>query len=294
MRSLVVVVVGLLCGAASIAAGQNSERANGFDEKGVCQAERGRVRKPTDAASRLADELSSTEALASSTRTMTTHFQAVLRDPKSSEDDRAQARLAIKRLEQDLSSYTSDLARLKEEHHRAVAAKEEATKLADECVYKARTDYDRQADAERDAQERQLAADEAHNRDIMSSPKNVRGGLSGLICIADMVRSQALKEIKTEKRYARVAGVQDNSKLYELQTTVRSADEAKTKYRSQLKALKLRPLGCKSAVAKTVAACVLTSDEENNVDPECLEGKHSGAVEAALIVLWMERMGLDE
>jgi hypothetical protein len=267
--------------------------ADGFEQTAVCRAEQGRVRKPTEDAKRLADEISSNESLASSTRTMVAHFQAVLRDPKSTEDDRAQARFAIKRLEQDLSSYASDLSRLKEEHARAVVAKDEATKTATECVQKARAEHERQAAAEKEAQQRELEADEAHNQEIMSNPQNVRGGLSGLICIADMVRAQALKEIKTEKRYARVAGVQDNSKLYDLQATVRSADEAKAHYRKKLKALNLKPFSCKTSVAKSVAACVLTSDEENNVEPECLEGKHSGAVEAALIVLWMERMGLE-
>lgn len=145
----------------------------------------------------------------------------------------------------------------------------------DECVAAERAKHDA-AVAEYDKRvkeidDREAARDARIKAEIADRP-TVRAAISAWICVEDAVRSRVLAEIKTEKKYSKVSGAQNNAKLYELQQMLRTADTNKAKRKADLKALKLAPLGCKVPQVKRAAFCVMDHSDEG-FDESCFDGE---------------------
>ena len=251
--------------------------AGSFDERAVCKAER---RALDDASGRVGYNQRSADAL----------------QPKIA-DAKAKASAAPDAIGRDgMTAYANMLVQQQrqflKDRDTATLQVSPANTAVEACVLRERAAFDtaNKEEAERveaDIAEAQAAA--AHEHEVMTNKAFTRAAFSALVCIDDANKQTALEEIAQEKKYSQIGGVQDNRKLYDLQTQVRNSDEGKARHLDELRQLlKMPALGCKDAVVKATVTCVTTRDETNAVDAPCLEGKLAGPVEATLIVIRLE------
>jgi hypothetical protein len=98
-------------------------------------------------------------------------------------------------------------------------------------------------------------------------PQYVRPILSALICYQRAARTVALDEMRTEKRYSELGGVQNNVKLYALQQRVREMDEGIAESKRLLASKRWKALPCVERRVKMVVACL----EANEAGEDCDE-----------------------
>lgn len=112
-------------------------------------------------------------------------------------------------------------------------------------------------------------------------PGWMRPALSARICRDQAERATALREIAKERRYARTTkgGVIDLAEIHRLQGEVRAADERIADLRARLKALKVKPMGCKERQVQRLMPCVLGRDL-----PDCRRPPVSEVLELLLVL----------
>ena len=95
-------------------------------------------------------------------------------------------------------------------------------------------------------EEKKQAAEEktALLKAFLENPKAVRLMLSARLCAGQERRKRAMVEIAQEKKYARIGGALNLSKLRELQDEVRTADTIVAQSNLGLKQEKAKPLSC--------------------------------------------------
>lgn len=126
--------------------------------------------------------------------------------------------------------------------------KEERRKRDDEAIASARASMAERSRQEAEAAQRINAA--------QLNPKIMQPALSAALCFDASVRIRALSEIRKQQRYAKIGGgIIDRQAIYELQRTVREADEDASKSRAALKELKVPALTCKRQDVLRFYAC---------------------------------------
>lgn len=141
-------------------------------------------------------------------------------------------------------------ARLDAERERQRIA---AEKDRQEQEAQAAAEAERAKKAEADA----AASDERIGK-IRSDKKQMALVFGAILCGIDFQRRQALEEIAKEKKYARLGGMVDKVKLYNLQRQVRFADERAAGVREKLKQpiyAGVKPVACASKDVQRVLVC---------------------------------------
>ncbi len=110
------------------------------------------------------------------------------------------------------------------------------------------------AKEERDEEARIIAARKA-------DPQWMRPLHSAYVCAHRGSKRETLKEIQTEKRYAKVGGIVSKSKLYELQQDLRHFDERIAVHKKGLKSLGVKPSPCKSKRVQLLTECIRSTVE---------------------------------
>lgn len=182
------------------------------------------------------------------------------------------------------------LENVRAEWRRKASSRELTAAALKECVARERGAFDTRAEADRAeaqrrAEESQRQADkETKEREriksLMGHRPTLQVAISAKLCVDAGGRATALREIAAEKKYARIGGVQNMSKLYELQQDVRDYDERKVVWQRTLKQLKLKALGCKASDVKPLAVCIQQATEE----PACGLPPLDEQIEAATIL----------
>jgi hypothetical protein len=101
----------------------------------------------------------------------------------------------------------------------------------------------------------------------LTRPEWTRGLFSARICLLEEMRTDALKEIATERKYSAIGGAVDLVKLHRLQQDVRAADDRLVMQRALLKDTKLPPLSCSKENVRSLVACI------RSLYPESREGE---------------------
>lgn len=101
--------------------------------------------------------------------------------------------------------------------------------------------------------------------------------LSTRICRTEIARRNVLDEIKKQRKYARIGGVQNNSILYSLQTKLRVADESIASDRKSLATWPAKALSCNDDMVKAIRMCA----EDEAPPSECSNPS------MALVVQWV-------
>lgn len=110
----------------------------------------------------------------------------------------------------------------------------------------------RQAAEAKEANDQEAEA-EATRRD----PKAMSVVFGAIFCYTKNLRNVALAEIAKEKKYARIGGMVNKVKLYNLQQAIRWADETEAEERKNLKGYRrVVPLGCNNASVAAVTQCL--------------------------------------
>jgi hypothetical protein len=160
-----------------------------------------------------------------------------------------------------------DLRRLEEterqERDAAEARHQEARerRLAEAERIRVEQEQQKREEEARRAEEQRAAAEHAAMvEERKRDPRYAIPVLSGLLCYERAVRADALKEIRTEKRYSEIAGVQDNAKLYALQQRVREMDEGIAETTRLLASKGWKALSCAGRRVRLVVACIAAHD----------------------------------
>jgi len=119
-------------------------------------------------------------------------------------------------------------------------------------------------DREREAQARRERLEEKRKRS--RDPKWLGPALSARRCYHSLVRAEAIKEIQTEKRYAKLGGVVDMRKLHDLQTFVRTQDEGIANADGALARWKLKPSSCSGKLVSEITRCLRVAREQADDD----------------------------
>ncbi len=91
-------------------------------------------------------------------------------------------------------------------------------------------------------------------------PERLPAIFGATVCIGRETKSAALTEIAKERKYARLGGMVDKEKLYELQQRVRWADEHAEADAKAIKTWKVKPLPCSSRLVREIITCKHDSD----------------------------------
>ena len=104
-------------------------------------------------------------------------------------------------------------------------------------------------------EEKKQAAEEKAGllKAFLENPKAVRLMLSARLCAGQERRKRAMAEIAQEKKYARIGGALNLSKLRELQDEVRTADIIVAQSNLGLKQEKAKPLSCAQEAVQQAA-----------------------------------------
>lgn len=161
-----------------------------------------------------------------------------------------------------------------------IATRDASAKTMADCVDKERQAHRARVDA-RIAEEERKAAEEADKRDriekLMNSAPTVRRALSALTCVAKGDRTAALRAIADEKKYARIGGVQNLSKTYDLQQEVAAADRRTAWLSGELRKRKTTAIKCGDPTVKQIATCISLAVE----DDRCLVDEVAGALQVS-------------
>lgn len=111
--------------------------------------------------------------------------------------------------------------------------------------------------------------DEAQIEARLEDPAYLAAGWSSVRCYWLAEKADAVKELATEKRYARLGGVIDARKNYGLQLWARKADEHAAEAAQQLRAMNVAPLDCRQPHMKTISACVVAWAAWEDAEEDC-------------------------
>jgi hypothetical protein len=184
--------------------------------------------------------------------------------------DLAAAKKWRDKYKRELDEAVADLEAARAQWRQVALKRDEAAKALGECVVRERAEFDARVEARRVAAQEKADAESKRRERVValvSDRPTMQVALSAMICVETVERAAALREIAAEKKYARVGGVQNNSKLYELQRQVRSHDERKLEWQKGLKVRKLKALGCALATVRPVVECILQPVDA----PSCAE-----------------------
>jgi len=118
-----------------------------------------------------------------------------------------------------------------------------------------RATAERRAIAARERAKREAAVETAR-AEVANNPGALRCIRSAIVCLSNVVRTIAKKEIETENKYAREGGgMIDKVKMYRLQQVMRTADEKSSDAKSGLDRMKALP--CKDTDVEAVMSCAL-------------------------------------
>jgi hypothetical protein len=220
-----------------------------FDERDVCLNERGRA---NGAADQVRAPRSEAWALAG--------VERARRDLAAATNDRARAQYkrrldeAVAQLESVRAATIADIAK-----------RDETARQLSECVERERRAFleeaaARSAEAERKANEQRAQRERIEK--LMSSKPTVQLVLSAMVCVAKNDRASALRAIADEKKYARIGGVQDNAKIYELQQAVRESDQRAASLGRELKQRKSTAIKCGDPKVTQLATCITRPIED--------------------------------
>lgn len=254
--------IGIMLLTASIARADNEPP---FDEGYVCHDERSIA---TSAANRAARPPSDAAAVA--------HVERARRDLDGATKGRAQYKRwldeAVAELKNVRAARTADIAR------RDTSAR----KLA-ECVEGERRNYAARAavqaaEEERKANDKRVEIDRIER--LMGSVPTVRLALSALVCLTKNDRTDALRAIADEKKYARIGGVQNNTKIYGLQQEVRAADQRTAFFLGELRKRKVTAIKCGDPTVRQIATCIRAAADE----APCLAAEVAEPLQAVRVI----------
>ena len=146
------------------------------------------------------------------------------------------------------------------------------------CIERERGAYLERDTARRGEDERKAAAGAAERERVerlMNSAPMVRLALSAMVCVTNSERADALRAIADEKKYSRIGGVQNNSKIYDLQQQVRQSDQQTALLVGDLKKRKTTAIKCADPTVKQIVACLHAAAE----DAPCLVDSVAGPLE---------------
>ncbi len=138
-----------------------------------------------------------------------------------------------------------------------------AARAVEDCRDAIKGDLERLDKREAEDSE-QLKADRARLAQVEAvrqSPRLMSVAFGAAICAARQVRSASIAEIAKEKKYARIGGYENKSKLYELQRRIRWADEQEAAERAAAKGAHIAPFPCTNGEVKTAIACTSSGSE---------------------------------
>lgn len=157
--------------------------------------------------------------------------------------DVARCRAQLKaQQERDLEQRrAANAAQKAEEEHQRERAREQAREQAA-----------RDAEAQRIADAARAAAEE-HQRALLADPGNVFILRGAALCVDREIRRRALGEIAAEKKYARVGGILDKQKVYDLQQRLRWADEQEADHKRSFAGQRIAP--CSQPKVQLITSC---------------------------------------
>jgi hypothetical protein len=117
---------------------------------------------------------------------------------------------------------------------------------------RAREQSAREAEAQRVADAARAAAEE-HQRALLADPDNMFILRGAALCVDREIRRRALGEIAAEKKYARVGGVVDRQKIYQLEQRVRWADETDAENKNSFAGQRIAP--CSQPKVQLITTC---------------------------------------
>lgn len=246
------------------AAAAHADGAEAFDEKNVCRPERSNatvyVVPPLDEV-----------AISAKVEADCRHLSSAKKSLKASEACQRWRNEAAASIEHNRAARKS-----------AIALRDANAKKLAECVDRERRAHDERAvarkaeeDTRKADEERKIAEATAKRERIealLSSKPTVRLALSAMICVSKTERTAALRAIADEKKYARIGGVQNMSKIYDLQMEVRAADRHAAWLGGEMKKRKVTAIKCGDSTVKQIAACIRGAAD----DARCLVDEIAG------------------
>lgn len=139
------------------------------------------------------------------------------------------------------------------------------------CVIKARAAAKEAEKAAEESGKRQIE-DEAKDAAITNNHKAMSLVFGVEMCLAQAAKKDALAEIAKQKKYARIGGVESRLSLFQLQGTIRRADELLAKDRNLLRTASnlkgVRPLPCTDAGVRSLMKCKKDPSSDQDCDDE--------------------------
>jgi hypothetical protein len=122
-----------------------------------------------------------------------------------------------------------------------------------------------------------MAKEKADNDTFRANTLAVRATWSSWLCYGKAARDAAMAAIAKEKKYSRIGGVVNLSRLSQLQDDVRAADEKIDQARAGLRQAHAKPFPCSHPGVAAFVECARQWDSEN-VESRCTNLDLAGAV----------------
>lgn len=263
----IVAVAAALISAMSVARAEDAADLP-FDEQYVCRNER-------------------SSAHAAAQVTPAPNDAAAVAGVERARRDLARATKGRDKYKQWLDEAVAQLEAVRAAWRTSIARRDASARTLAECIDAERSAYLARA-AAKQAEKQRRAEEETAKRErvekLMSSKPVVQLALSALVCVTNNERAGALRAIADEKKYARLGGVQNNTKIYELQQSIRESDQRVARFSRELKTRNASATRCSDPKVRQVATCITAAIE----DGPCLVDDVKGPLQVVRVIEGVE------